>query len=622
MLMARWPLSAAVCLLALCARLSTLHASDHPATPHPDDHPFTRPTRHDPPAVAGADWPAQPLDSFILARLESAGLSPSPLADPVALIRRVTFDLTGLPPTPDQVAAFLADPSPTAYESLVDHLLASPHFGERWAGPWLNAARYAEDQAHQVGDDEKHFYPNAYRYRDWVIAALNDDLAYDRFILLQLAADLLPDARPADLPALGFLGLGPKYYNRNRLEVKADEWEDRIDTLSRTFLGLTVACARCHDHKFDPISMADYYALAGIFASTEMLDAPIDGEPDKHTDPAAEKNKRPAPNVMHIVTEGEPTDMTIFNRGNVSDKGPVVPRRFLTVLSGGEPKPFTRGSGRLELALAIADADNPLTARVLVNRVWAELFGRGIVATPSNFGSLGSPPSHPELLDDLAARFVEEGWSIKHLIREIVLSSTYRQSSTRNEAADRIDPDNQLLWRMDRRALPIEMWRDALLAASGDLESKYVERRGQVTLSGGPSLDIDDPFNHRRTVYGRISRLKLNDLLRQFDYPDPNVHAEGRSTTISPLRKLFVMNSPFMIRRGERLAARLAEEAGPDDSARIDLAYQLLFARHPTPAEIQLAIDYLAGSTGDARSARWAQLAQAFLATNEMAYID
>ncbi len=386
---------------------------------------FQPPHRHQAPPVRNREWPRQPIDYFLLARLEQVGLGPSPAADRRTWIRRVSFDLDGLPPSPEDVEAFVQDPTPNAAEKVVERLLASPHYGEHWARMWLDLARYAEDQAHVVGNDQSLCYPNAYVYRDWIIEALNADMPYDRFLQLQLAADLIEPCDPANRPALGFLGLGPKYYSRGSLAVMADEWEDRVDVVGRGLLGLTVACARCHDHKYDPIPTEDYYALAGIFASTRMFNQPLDVKREKKPDGDAKQPK----DAMHVVCEGKPTDLTVFVRGDVTAKGPPVSRRFLRVLSSGEPPPFQQGSGRLELARAVGNENNPLTARVIVNRVWGQMFGHPLVGTPSNFGALGERPSHPELLDDLAVRFMEAGWSLKWLQREIVLSAVYLQSS-------------------------------------------------------------------------------------------------------------------------------------------------------------------------------------------------
>ena len=571
------------------------------------------------PTVQNKRWPRERMDSFVLAAMEKRSLSPSLEADRRTLVRRVTFDLTGLPPTPEEVGAFLADRRVDAYERLVGRLLVSPRYGERMASLWLNVARYAEDQAHQVGDDATHFYPNAWRYRSWVIEAFNRDLPYDQFIKLQLAADKLDGSETsatADLAALGFIGLGPKYYNRNRLEVMADEWEDRVDTVTRSFLGLTVACARCHDHKFDPITMRDYYGLAGVFASTKLLNKMPDGKieeaPKESKDTNGKKVKPKAnPNAMHVVDDGDKMqDLNVFLRGNVERKGPVAERRFLQILCDGEPKRFTDGSGREELAAAIACRENPLTARVMVNRVWTILFGHGLVGTPSNFGSQGQRPTHPELLDDLAVRFMNNGWSVKSLVREIVLSATYRQNSRLDAAKQAIDADNEYLWRMNRRRLPVEMWRDSILAVSGELE-----------FGDCKSLEVDAPANHQRTVYARISRLKLNDLLMQFDYPDANVHAEKRSVTTTATQKLFVLNSPFMLAQARALAARLTASSRESNLSRVERAYQLLYGRLASSAETKLALEFL-GKAETPEMPRWEQYAQTLLAANEMLYVD
>ncbi len=568
---------------------------------------FRKPLPQPRPSVQNGEWPRQPLDYFILARLEQDRLRPSPEAENRTLIRRVTFDLTGLPPTPGEVADFLADNGADAYERLVERLLASPRFGERLASLWLPLARYAEDQAHQVGSDTKFFYPNAYRYRQWIIDAFNSDLPYDQFVKFQLAADKFDSAATPDLAALGFLGLGPKYYNRGRLEVMADEWEDRVDTVTRTMLGMTVACARCHDHKFEPITMRDYYALAGVFASTRMVNKTDEGKVLKG-DITADKM---GSETLHMVEDGEVKNLNVFIRGDAGRKGPEVERRFLRVLSSGEPESYDEDSGRRRLAEAIANRENPLTARVMVNRVWAAFFGKPIVPTPSNFGHSGEPPTHPALLDDLAVRFMDGGWSIKELAREMVRSATYRQSSTGTASAEAIDPANALLWRMERRRLSIEQWRDALLFVSGKLEGE-----------GGKSFELDDSKNRRRTVYARVSRLKLNDLLMQFDYPDANVHAEKRALTITPMQKLFALNSPFMLEQSAALAARVQSNAdAPDNEARVRLAYDLLYGRLPSATELRLGLEFIEGADSTGASG-WEQYAQVLLAANEMMYVD
>ena len=479
-------------------------------------------------------------------------------------------------------------------------------FGERLASMWLNNVRYAEDQAHQVGANTAFFYPNAYRYREWVIDAFNNDVPYDKFIRKQLAADLIKDTPTGDLPALGFIGLGHKYYNRGRLDVKAEEWAEQVDTLTRSLLGLTVACAQCHDHKYDAFTQKDYYALAGVFASTDLVDRMADGSEIKKDTEAAKKHI----DTIHMVHDKKPQNLHVFLRGNTQTKGDIVPRRFLRVLSEGEPKPFTQGTGRLELAESIVSPDNPLTARVVVNRVWSMFFGRGLVTTPSNFGLLGTKPSHPALLDDLAVRFMENGWSMKRLIREMVLSSTYRQCSDESEANRAIDPGNTHLWRMNRRRLSIEQWRDSILAAGDNLER-----------TGGKSLELTDKKNVRRTVYARVSRKKLNDMLMQFDYPDPNVHAAKRSATTTAMQKLFVMNNRFMVEQAKRLAKRVTGDSLDASAEQVQSIYDILYNRKPSAAELDLALGFLQ-LPAESRLTRWEQYSHALLAANEMSFID
>ncbi len=529
-------------------------------------------------------------------------LSLVPEADRNVLIRRLSFDLTGLPPDPEWYR-YPARPNGTI-ESLVDTLIASPHFGERLASMWLNVARYAEDQAHQVGNNVEHFYPNAFRYRQWVVDAFNADLPFDRFVKLQLAADRYSFARDEDLPALGFLGLGPKYYQRGRLDVMADEWEDQVDTVTRGFLGLTVACARCHDHKYDPISTEDYHALAGIFASVELVNVPYEKSKTKSEQDKEAKQQ----NTIHIVRDAKIRNLNVFIRGDVERPGPAIPRRFLSLFYEGTPPPFSEGSGRRELAEAIASPDNPLTAKVFVNRIWQMLIGQGLVRTASNFGALGEIPSHPELLEELAARFKAQGWSTKKLVREIVLSAAYRRSSEPHAAGDDLDPDNRYLWRMNRRRLPVEMWRDSLLSVTGNLDRQ-----------GGRSLELNDPANRRRTLYGRVSRLKLNTLLAHYDYPDPNIHSGGRTSTTTPLQKLYLLNNPFVAEQAQDFARRLQQETA-DDLERIRKAYRYLYFRMPAEEEERLGLEFLLADQSD--SSHWDRYAQTLLISNEAFYLD
>jgi len=568
---------------------------------------FQAPKTPDRPAVKNRRWPRQELDYFILAKLEGTGLSPSLEADKTTLLRRAAYDITGLPPESNVAEDFLNDRRGDAYEHLVDRLLNSASFGERLASMWLPLARYAEDQAHQVGSDTKFFYPNAYKYRQWVIDAFNRDLPYQEFVKMQIAADKYADPTPENLAALGFIGLGPKYYNRDRLEVQADEWEDRVDTVTRTFLGLTVACARCHDHKFDPITREDYYGLAGIFASTKMINRDPNSttnEPPKEVTKENEKAKEMSRSTIHMIEEGDPHDLNVFIRGNVNRKGPIAPRGFIKVLAREDQPPVKEGSGRKEIAADIADWKNPLVARVIVNRVWALMTGAPIVESPSNFGHSGQLPSNPELLDHLATRFIAENGSLKKLVREIALSATYRQSSEATPKMLALDPSNRLLSRMKRRRLTVEQWRDTVLAATGELERE-----------GGKSLELDDAKNFRRTVYARISRLELNSFLTSLDYPDANVHAEKRAITTTAMQKLFQMNSPFMTARAKALAGRYEPELG------IQSLYNALFNRSPDAEEIRLARAFLK-KPSTSKLSRWEQYCQSLLISNELLYVD
>ena len=564
---------------------------------------FKQPQTYPLPPVKLKGWPRQPIDHFILARLEQKGLKPSLEANKTILIRRLSYDLTGLPPTRAQVTAFLNDKTPQAYENLVEGLLNSPRFGERLASMWLPLARYAEDQAHQVGDDTKAFYPNAYKYRDWVIHAFNEDLPYNDFLTLQLAADLADEPQPQHMAALGFMGLGPKYYDRGRIQVMAEEWEDRVDTFTRTTLGMTVACARCHDHKFEPITMQDYYGMAGVFASLKLVNKTPDGRKQTNSLSADKVESE----MLHVVEDGTPQDLHVFLRGNPDRKGPVAERRFLRALSPDEPEPFKKGSGRKEMAELVASEKNPLTARVYVNRVWAQFFGRGLVSTPSNFGHSGDLPTHPELLDDLAVRFMENGWSTKKLVREIVLSSTYRQTSSSAGSNPDLDAANQFLWRMNRRRATIEQWRDSLLFVTGELD-----------LKGGKSLELSDPKNLRRTVHARVSRLELDDLLMLFDYPDANVHAEQRSVTTTATQKLYMLNSPFVLARAESLAAKGRNKPSKEVAHSL---YQQLYGRAPSTEELRAGLEFLT-KRKDTGMPRLQRYAQALLISNEFLYVD
>jgi cytochrome c553 len=625
---------------------------------------FQPPRKHLPPQVKDASWPKGDIDRFILAGLEAKGLRPVRPATKRELIRRATFDLIGLPPTPEEVEAFLQDESAEAFARVVERLLRSPHHGERWARYWLDVARFAEDQAHTFAVTP---FTQAFRYRDWVIKALNDDMPYDRFVKLQLAGDLMPDA-PSDpfekVAGLGFLGLGVSYYkNTAAAQAIADELDDRIDTLTRGFLGLTVACARCHDHKFDPIPTRDYYSLAGIYNSsdlkTQMVAPPAEIERYNQAqqrmkskddqikkwlaEMAKKKGKKnipkeqegkllsseemkelaqmraeletvrksvpPKPPEVHVIAGGGKA-MRVYIRGNPAQQGEPAPKGFLQVLSAKTET--SKDFGRLELANAIASKDNPLTARVIVNRVWQHHFGRGLVGTPSNFGQLGERPTHPELLDWLAVRFVENGWSLKKLHRDILLSATYQLSSSGDARNAEVDGDNRLLWRMNRHRLDVEAMRDSLLAVSGKLDR----------TAGGPPQEASARNNLRRTIYARISRHRLDPTLNLFDFPDPNVTSAARPVTTIPQQQLFVLNSEFVVDQAQAFAKRL-ENGGGSDQQKIARAFELAYNRPPTGEETQLGLAFLSEPTGkDDRLTRWEQYAQVLLGTNEFLYVD
>jgi hypothetical protein len=629
---------------------------------------FQPPKTMPPPTVRDRAWTRKPIDAFVLAELEKRALSPAPAADARTLIRRMYFDVLGLPPTPEDVSAFVeaaANDRATAVEALVDRLLASPHYGERWGRYWLDLVRYCDVAEPWFGGKGQ-----PHLYRDWIIKALNDDMPYDRFVQMQLAADQMTGTTLADRAALGLFGLSPVYWKELKLDkdvirtVVAEEWEERIDALCGTFLGLTVACARCHDHKFDPIAQTDYYALAGVFASIRQVDRPLlpDADARRVTDAMEEIRKieeqivklgtpkKPeetkqsvehkakieqlkktpgfdAP-IMAVIEDtslfvhadgphrtkleykpGVAQDVAVQMHGNPASPGEVVRRRFLSVLTSDAPA-FRQGSGRLELATAIVCEGAPLSARVIVNRVWKHHFGAGLVETPSDFGSQGARPSHPELLDDLTARFIANGRSLKWLHREILLSATYQQTSNPPSGkAHAVDPDNRLLWKMPRRKLDVEAWRDAMLAVNGALEHKL----------GGPALDLGDPKNNRRTLYGRVKRRELADLLRLHDFPDPVSHSAGRTPTTTPLQQLFVLNSPFLQQQATALAKRLRHDSPESDEERIRRAYSLLYNRVPSDKEMKLATRFLA--TGQPE-ARWIEYAQVLLGSNEFLFVD
>jgi len=815
--------------------------SDQPTAREKSFWSFRPIVRADPPEVEDAQWATTEIDRFVRYRLREEGLEPSEPASKVTLIRRVTYDLIGLPPTLEEVDAFVADTSHDAFDKLVDRLLESPHYGERWGRRWLDVVRYGEDDTRGLAKDgsgiEK--YASAYVYRDWVVQAMNDDMPYDDFVRAQIAGDLVgKEERPKMIGGLGFLGSGPWYYDiAEPLTARADERHDRVDVTTRGFLGITVGCARCHDHKFDPISTEDYYALAGVFYNTDYHEYPVapepeveafqkkkeyvdalekalakyletegeqlarlltqqvstymvaawkvTGEPDeplldvanegkldletlqrfvdflakepKHypflTDWQAmvaeggteeralelaeglqtllveindekkkleEKNEwiiangSPAPDerksvampnefksffdqhqleldsidrekfnlwtdvyrrdldgptdyrnrkpgllyfkgwgverrlspasIRHVASmraeieklkeelpeqypfvmgvkdrEAEDvTDLAVHLRGSPHNLGELEPRHFPAVLCETTPSPFLHGSGRLELAEAIVS--HPLTARVIVNRVWRWHFGTGLVDTASNFGRLGERPSHPALLEHLAGWFLDNDRSLKALHRKILLTETYRLGSGYAAKNFDVDPANRLYWRANRRRLDAESIRDSILFVSGGLDPKM----------GGASVDLSDEDNRRRTIYGRVSRFRLHDYLQTFDFPNPSLTAEKRFSTNVPLQSLYFMNSAFVDASARRLVYRLAGEEVPDepdeswvpDAPRekmVDDAYRLLFGREPSPEEAAAGIDFV---SDEASLQSWTRYGRVLLSTNEFRFVN
>lgn len=621
------------------------------------------------PAVGDDQWPRNRLDRFVLAAMEHQGLSPSPQADRATLVRRVYLSLLGLPPTPEQVVGFVNDDSEDALERLVDELLGSPQYGEKWGRWWLDRTRYTDRTAswlYQTGQ--------AHLYRDWVVNALNQDMPYDDFVRRQLATDLMEQTGPEDLPALGLISLSPTYWKELKLPceiikvIVADEWEERVDVVSRTFMGLTVACARCHDHKFDPVSSEDYYALAGIFASCRQVERPLISaqqyEPVRlaklriktiEEEVAKLKTAKPVPQEkldqlaaeiqsiksttplfetpmanalseesMYVVRAGktaqegtkleyrsEPRDLPAFIRGNPNRPGPIVPRRFLTVLST-DSQPYRVGSGRLELADSILTDAAPLTARVIVNRIWLEHFGRGIVDTPSNFGVQGDRPSHPALLDDLAARFIEAGWSLKELHRQILLSATWQQSSFSDPQRTEADPENRWLSRMNPRRLAFEEWRDSMLAGSDQLDRSI----------GGASLSLESPQNNRRTLYATVHRRDMSPTMMVHDFPDPTQHSPRRIATVTALQGLYALNGPLLLEQSKLLADRIRREAGDNVRAQVDRAYWLLFSRPPNSSELNVALQFFDSATDQQQAVRLQQYTHVLLASNELMFVD
>ena len=631
------------------------------------------------PAVNDRKWSRGPIDRFVLSALEEHELQPAPPADARTLIRRASFDLLGLPPSFQDVESFAREyeQSPdAALRRLIDRYLASPHYGPRWGRHWLDVVRYADSN----GMDDNMTYADAWRYRDYVIHSFNADKPFDQFAREQLAGDLLPahhdwETEYEGKAATGFLMIGPKMLAEDDpVKQQMDIVDDQIDTIGRAFLGLTLGCARCHDHKFDPIPMRDYYALAGIFKSTRvMLSYRVDskwnsraigntqaeerleaieqefnrldetvvlgnfvGRDDEKKRLTAALNKvrseYAGTSKLMAAEDDEPVDLAVFLRGNHLTRGETVPRGFVRVLGPGNAKqPGPNESGRRELAGWLTDNQNPLTARVIVNRVWQAHFGHGLVRSPDNFGQLGERPDNQRLLDWLAAELVEHNWSLKWLHRELMTSSTWRMSTQYNESAAAIDPDNRLLWRMNRRRLEAEALRDALLSVSGQLDESldgpsYVNR----TMSILSAKDLKDESifrSNRRTVYLPVLRSGVNDILQAFDFPDPAVVNGRRSQTTIPSQALFLMNSRIVDVAAERLAVDTGEPSASSDR-HISMLYERILGRRPDALELRDWRHFLSDSQADAPtgstrdSSNFASVARVLFASSEFLFIE
>jgi len=676
---------------------------------------FRAPLEPSVPVVADGAWPKGPLDHFVLSALEAKGLRPAPAADKRTLLRRVTFDLHGLPPTAAEVEAFLADTSSDALAKVVDRLLASPRYGERWGRRWLDVARYADSN----GMDENMAMAHAWRYRDWVIGAFNRDLPYDQFVTHQIAGDLLPGPDEQTtydrLIATGFLVLGPKMLAEDDpVKMEMDIIDEQVDTIGRTFLGLTLGCARCHDHKFDPVPTADYYSLAGIFKSTKSMEnhrvvamwserslAPADkisavqkidhdiaetrrqlktaedalaalpkqGDQTKEgssrglgdhllsitqrdsqqrsiaslkTTLAELERARPELPSALAVVDREGQNLRVHLRGSHITLGSEVPRRFPRILAGEDQQALSPAtSGRLELAQWLSRADHPLTSRVMVNRVWLGHFGEGLVRTPDNFGKLGQQPDNQPLLDWLSRRFVESGWSIKALHRLIILSSAYQMSTTYDAQAAASDPENRLLWRMNRRRLEAEEIRDALLATSGRLDEtmggSLLQSKNHTYVTSTASSNDVNYQSRRRSVYLPVIRSAVYDVFSAFDFADPST-ANGKrpATTVAP-QALFMMNSALVLAESRALAERTLQATGVDESARVALLYRDVYGRSSTAAETARDLRFLARYQTDllstqatqtsvplveARLRAWQALARVLMSANEFVYVE
>jgi hypothetical protein len=605
------------------------------------------------PEVVGEVWCLDELDRFVLAELEAVDLAPAPPAGRAAWLRRVTFDLTGLPPSPDEIEAFLGDGGLAAEERVVDRLLASRAYAERLGRMWLDVARYADT----AGDSSDYPIEDAWRYRDWVVSSFERDVPYDRFVQLQVAGDLLAAHAPQEefaegVTATGFLALAQRFGVGRDSEMHLVR-EDSLDTLGRAVLGLGLSCARCHEHPFDPISQEEYFALEGILASTVYPFPGSENEqrPERlvpllpplelarvrreHAEAlaafeaarASDASNLSAPGPLLIDTayacgEGTPTDSRV-NKG-----GKPIPRGFPAALTVQGPPRIGEGSGsgRAELADWITRPDHPLTARVWANRLWAQLMGHGLVPTPSDFGRQGGAPSHPALLDHLAERLVQEGWSTRALLRRIALSATYRQASQHDERAFALDPGTRLLWRQPRRRLTAEELRDAVLSVSGALDLEpagphpFPPRARWSWTQHNPFGELYD--HDRRSLYLMVPRLRRHPFLTLFDGADTNASHPVRRETVAPAQAHFLANSPWLHAQAERLARRLLEHSEHFEG-RVGLLWLLAYTRRPAPDEVSAALALIEAYPSEGSELHpWAALARVVLASNEFLYLD
>ena len=613
------------------------------------------------PKVEGSEIVVNPIDNFIFDKLGQQGIKPNKKASKNILIRRAYLTLIGIPPTPSQVQNFIEDTNPDAFSKVIDELLNSKHYGEKWARHWLDVARYSDGHG-GFGDNKA--LPNAWRYRDWVIDSLNNDLPYDQFVTQQIAGDL--DKNNSVAIPTGFFVVGPTYTSDGgdpeaKAQALAETLSDRVDTFSRAFLGLTAACSRCHDHKFDPITTKDYYALAGIFKNTKNVDIKVgeqsviethnswqkavnetnnnlnsfldnkskelkvnkkevekslDEESKKHIAnlrqelDSLKQSEPEKPGNAHVLADNGNADMHVALRGDLRKKGELAPRRFIEIIGGKSRPKYSIGSGRLELAKSVVAENNPLTSRVIVNRLWGWHFGNGIVRTPSNFGVIGEKPTHPLLLDWLAYNFVQNGWSIKRFHKLVMSSSTWQMSSEHDDRKFDIDGDNKLLWRFQPKKLEVESWRDSLLYVTGELDPK---------IGGAPEGEIMTSL--RRTLYATISRtgdkFKSDSFLRLFDFPAAASTSPKRSSSIVPQQYLFMLNSEFMNQRAKTLGKFLSES--DDDRVKvIENIYNKLYSRLPEKSEVEIANSWL-GESPDIDT--WSLYAQALLSAHEMIQI-